>query len=125
MSRDLRFLHLAFKHTYRSIHRMPVAAILVRGSRALAHGVNNNKSHPRQQLVNNIHRCSHAELLTVVGLDEVITNGSTVYVSRRLKSGLVGLSKPCRACEELLRAVGVKRVVYSIDSTSYGVIVLG
>jgi deoxycytidylate deaminase len=125
MSRDLRFLHLAFKYTYKSTHRMPVAAILARGSIPLAYGINTNKSHPRQKLVNNINRCGHAELLTIVGLNLEVTSGSTVYVSRRLKSGVSGLSKPCKACEELLRAAGVRRVVYSIDSINYGVMNLG
>lgn len=38
--------------------------------------------------------------------------GATAYVARHTSTGQ-GLSKPCAACEEALRAAGVRKVVYS------------
>lgn len=46
--------------------------------------------------------------------------GSTVYVARVLKNGDLALSKPCRHCERLMRARGVKKVYYTISDNEYG-----
>ena len=42
--------------------------------------------------------------------------GSTIYVSRILKSGKSGLAKPCMECMCLIKSVGIKKIVYTTDS---------
>ena len=49
--------------------------------------------------------------------------GSTIYVVRILRDGLMGLARPCRDCQATMRLRGVKRCYYSIDNNEYGVLV--
>lgn len=46
--------------------------------------------------------------------------GSTLYVARIKKNGTVAMSKPCPACQVLLRARGVTWVHFTIDEESWG-----
>ena len=62
----------------------------------------------------------HAELGAILGMDRSITEGSTVYVARVGREGEYKLSKPCPMCHEVLKHVGVKRVVYTINNKVAG-----
>ena len=55
----------------------------------------------------------HAELGVILGMDRSITRGATVYVARVNKEGDPRMSKPCPMCENAMRHVGIKRVVYT------------
>ena len=55
----------------------------------------------------------HAELGAILGVERSTTRGSTVYVARINKDGEARISKPCSMCENAMRHVGVKRVVYT------------
>lgn len=48
-------------------------------------------------------------------LSRKLTPGCTVYVARVTCSGTTAMAKPCRRCEDRLRHVGVKRVVFTTD----------
>ncbi len=39
--------------------------------------------------------------------------GSIIYVQRFNNKGETKLAKPCRHCQELIRAVGIKKVIYT------------
>ena len=62
----------------------------------------------------------HAELGAILGMDRSITEGATVYVARVDRSGGYKLSKPCQMCHEVLKHVGIKRVVYTINNKKAG-----
>jgi deoxycytidylate deaminase len=66
----------------------------------------------------------HAEIASILGLDKSITEGATVYVARINKQETYRLSKPCPMCEAVLRHVGVKKVVYTIDNQNVGILKL-
>ena len=55
----------------------------------------------------------HAELGAILGMARTTTTGATVYVARINKEGEARISKPCSMCENAMRHVGVKRVVYT------------
>lgn len=42
--------------------------------------------------------------------------GSTLHVSRILKDGTPALAKPCELCQDLIIAVGIKRVFYTTEN---------
>lgn len=63
----------------------------------------------------------HAEIGSVLGVDREITEGATVYVARVNKQDCYRMSKPCAMCEAVLRHVGIKKVIYSIDENEIGV----
>lgn len=61
----------------------------------------------------------HAEKRVVKKLDQ----GATVYVARiRLLDGEFAMARPCPDCYKALQSRKVKRVFYTIDAKSYGVI---
>ena len=62
----------------------------------------------------------HAETACVLGLDKSITQGGTIYVARINKKGEWRMSKPCPMCHEVMKFVGVKKVVYTIGPNEWG-----
>jgi len=56
-------------------------------------------------------------------LSRKLTPKSTVWVARvTRKNGSWAMARPCRNCENKLRAIGVKRIVYTISPGEWGVI---
>ncbi len=66
------------------------------------------------------HTTHHAELGCVLGIDRSVTKGSVMYVTRIGKKGELRMSKPCEMCEAVLKHVGVKKVIYSINEDEIG-----
>jgi len=64
---------------------------------------------------------AHAEYRLARKLDV----GAVVFVCRvKRGSKKIGLARPCGDCQRILRAVGVKKVYYTINSYEYGVLYL-
>lgn len=95
--------------------RAKVGAVIVKGGRVLSTGINslrytkdNGRSWPSL----------HAEEQAILKLLKQPNGGkhlvgSTIYVSRVKKDGSVGLAKPCQKCQELIDAVGIRKIVYT------------
>ena len=67
-------------------------------------------------------RCpaGHAE----TRLSRKLDVGSTVFVARILRSGGLALAAPCVTCRRALRSRGVRHVYYTVDSATFGRMVL-
>lgn len=125
MSRKIeRIMKVAYRATFRSEHYQAMAAVLVKGNRILSIGVNNpNKTHPEQKdriankgrLVSN--KTIHAELDALIRANHENIRGSTLYVIRRKKNMDLGLARPCAACAALVKSYGIKKIVYSTDTS--------
>ena len=63
---------------------------------------------------------THAEIGAILGLARSATAGATVFVVRVNKLGEYRMSKPCPMCEEVLKFVGVKKVVYTTGQDTMG-----
>jgi len=49
--------------------------------------------------------------------------GATVYIVRVLRTGgRFAIAKPCETCMNIMRSRKVKKIYYTIDNNSYGVI---
>lgn len=44
------------------------------------------------------------------------TAGAVLYVARINKQGLPRMSRPCTSCMQLIRAAGIKKIVYTIST---------
>lgn len=69
----------------------------------------------------NINRCAekHAILKALKTFDGLKNlSGSTIFVTRFDKAGNTKLAKPCKHCEELIRSVGIKKIVFTNDQLS-------
>lgn len=110
----------ALKQAAKSEYKYKVGAVIVKGGRLLSVGHNVvGKTHPKHT---GIYKESvHAEeaailnrLKTKNGLASL--QNAVLYVSRITSSGIPGMAKPCPNCERLIRAVGIKKVIFTTNT---------
>lgn len=117
-NRHYRWLRAAYRHCLRSSfgdYRM--AALVVKGGSVINVGYNRMspgalKAKEYAYINHNMHRGIHAELAAILNLSPDILKDSIIYVSGITKGGRLVKSKPCEACQRMLRRYGVKTVVY-------------
>lgn len=115
-NRDQRMMQRARTIALTSTERHKHAAILYKGGRVLAVGINSARNqHPTMEIDFSGYT-RHAEIATMraTGWWNYDYEGATLYVVRVNKSYDFMLSKPCRDCEKALESNGIKRVVYSV-----------
>lgn len=104
---------------YNEIH---IGASIMKKKKVLALGVNQPKTHPRQQMFNKLRDgfkpnwkgFLHAEmdaLRHVDNPDDLI--GSTIYVYREHHDGKFGMCRPCKACMAAIKKSGIKTIIYT------------
>lgn len=126
MKRDEKLLRLAYRHSLQSKHKFPMVGLLAQGKRVISIGVNSDKTHPKQTPRKNSNGTSygrhqiHAERDCLLRAPYEQIDGSTLYVLRRLSTGITGLAKPCYVCEKLIFDTNIRRVVYTTRPTEPG-----
>lgn len=118
--RHEKYLNLARNQAAKSRYeRWPMGAVLVKGGRvqgASPNVIRNPAGLPGVAWED----CSiHAEAAVLKKVSQ--KRGGTMYVARLMRTGSLGLARPCPRCEESLVEFGVIRVVWTIDDHSYGV----
>src|SRR3990167_3662103 len=109
----------ATKQAHESIfYRARVGAVIAKGERVLSTGHNYlgySKLLPNRPYPESIHAEQSAilKLLKKRRLD--VLAGSTIYISRVGANGTCRLSRPCAQCFDLIRAVGISKVVFTTD----------
>lgn len=103
---------VASKEAAKSSHEQhKLGAVIVKGARILSTGY--NQLRPSGVLRT---QTLHAEAAAILKLlkEKRLSDlcGSELYVTRFTRGGSVGCSKPCTACMELIRSVGIKKVHY-------------
>ncbi len=117
MKKTKRYISLAKKIAEQSDYgKFRHGAVLVRGS-SVRNMACNKYRHchfgKRFREANTGNATLHAELGVILGMDRSVTQGATVYTARVNKEGSARMSKPCPMCENAMRHVGIKRVVYT------------
>ena len=121
MNRAEKFLKLAYKHTFESLHSFPMAAVLADGRRVISIGINRTKTHPKQHqrvgAAGNLYGYNrpHAELDCLIRANYEDIAGSTIYIARRKKNMDLGIAKPCVICFDLLKKYKIKHIYYTVD----------
>ena len=113
-------------------HGAHVGAVVVEGRRIISTGVNTLKTNPLQQKYNryrnfeDMHKyCPpfvHAEvnaLNPLIGKKDINWNNISIYIYRQLKDGSRGCSKPCQACEKLIKDLGIHTIYYIDEFGNY------
>lgn len=111
-----RVFRLAQKESEKSDQKFKLGAVIVKGSRVLSKGYNQQKTHPiyGSGAYNNLHAEGDAIYKALrAGIDIV---GSIMYVYRRNSN----MAAPCKGCEALLRRYGINSVVYTDRQQTYG-----
>lgn len=119
MSKKKRYIELAKRLAEQSEYgKFKHGAVLVQGGSVLNCSYNKenyNSFGSRFRPKDKGTATLHAELGCILGIPRAKTTGATVYVARVNSQGEEKISKPCRMCQNVLRHVGVKRVVYTTD----------
>lgn len=90
-------------------------AVVVKGGRVLALGLNSMRNDPKsaEPCETKLEYLSeHAELAALRRVKN--PEGITLYVSRISRDGKPALSRPCQNCAEALRLAKVKAVCYTV-----------
>ena len=110
MNRIQRGISAAIQAAGLSVEKHKVGAAIYLGRRLVSIGWNSNKTYPK---CTGFHRWQHAEVAALIGTSKFNLVNATIYVARITRSGLVSMAMPCEDCQEFLRAVGVRRAVYT------------
>lgn len=96
-----------------------MGAVIHKGRNKLAFGANSfTKTHALQ--TNVLHQYLHAEISALVKrrhYDDIIRCDMTVY--RETWDGKPAMAKPCKQCQSILTAFGIKKVYYSKAEEPY------
>lgn len=123
MSKEMRGLRMAAKAAEQSGHdTFRHGAVLVRGGSIISISANsdNHTAFGQRFRTSPGRATQHAEVACVLGVDRTMTNGGVIYVARVNRSGEWKMSKPCSMCHEVMKFVGVKKVVYTIGPNEWG-----
>lgn len=121
--REKRFFDVAKAVSKTSdFHGAKVGCVVCYGSNILSVASNSEKSHSLQSLYNrfrdfDVHKSInkvHAEIhaLSLIYRKPINWSRVEVYVYREWKNGKPAISKPCLACENFMRDLGIKTVFY-------------
>lgn len=105
------FKRAAIANAKKSSFRQKLGAVVVKNNKIVGYGF--NFAHSTGKLLND---GMHAEIAAINKTTARFRQGSTMYIARVMKSGNLGLAKPCRRCESVLRKMGVKSVCYTVDN---------
>lgn len=106
--------YCATKSTARNTH----GAVVVKGGRVLGTGWNKNRNNPMIVSPEHIKSdCSyHAEEVAIREAGEDNVRGAIIYVARVNRHGNDRDSKPCSKCATLIKRVGIKRVIFTMEA---------
>lgn len=89
-----------------------VGAVVMKGKRILSSGFNEIRyDKTTQRGTMHAEAAAIGKLLNSGAQAELV--GSTIFVTRYTRSGLISCAKPCDECYELIRSVGIRKVVYT------------
>lgn len=89
-------------------------AVVVLGGAVQGMGVNKKTNDP--YFHKDLHWLSeHAEMAALRRCKR--TQGATIYISRINNNGEEMMSRPCPKCMKLIRKAGIKKIVYTINSS--------
>jgi len=120
--KEKKYVDLAKRISFQSDYSHKHGAVLTKGANIVNVSCNKNKfsSFAKRFKKNNKDFATvHAELGTILNVERTNTDGATVYVVRTNNQGEFRLSKPCSMCEEAMRWVGVKKVIYSTSEGTF------
>lgn len=121
--KEVRALRMAAKAAEQSGHdTFRHGAVLVKGGSILNIAANSdNHTAFGQRFRDQPGRATqHAETACILGLDKSTTQGAVIYTARVNKLGEWKMSKPCSMCHEVMKFVGIKKVVYTVGPAEWG-----
>lgn len=135
---DLKMFNAAKKEAKKSEHHQyKIGCVIEYKGHIIGSGHNSHKTHPLQKEFNRFRNFKysnnyspdslHAEIAAIcsvsypVGIN-VKWNKVRVYVCRVRKDGKIACSRPCKACMNYMRSLGIRKIFFTEDNNSYGYI---
>lgn len=125
--RDMLFMNIAKEISKLSdSKRQHIGCVAVDGKRILSTASNSEKTHTLQMRYNsfrgiyNYPHKVHAEtrcLAPLIGKPDIDFSKIKLYIYRELKNGTPALARPCKACTQLIKDLGIKNVFYTGDDS--------
>lgn len=113
-SRHNRWIRLCLKFAQKSeVHSFKHGAVLVKGGKIIAYGINNNKKPGclAHEIYGEKKWHSETDVLTKVRRKNV--DGAILYIAGISKADNIILSKPCECCNHFIKQFNLKAVYYS------------
>lgn len=116
---------------YSDFRKARLGAVLVHKGKVLSVGWNSCKTSPLQKSLNRFrdydldcsaaHHTLHAEVscLSKIKDLDIDWGKANLFVYRIKKDGSAGLARPCKACQALIKNMGIKNIYYSTDNNSW------
>ena len=130
-NRQKRFFNIAREVSLLSdFKRARVGAVIVEKNRVVSTGHNSSKTSTIQDRYNKYRDiddfnvcipCVHAEIAAITPLlkQNIDWAHTSIYVYRELKNGHISCARPCKACAQLIRELGIKKIFYTDWDGSY------
>lgn len=114
-----RGLQIANVMAWKSNEPYLLGAVLMNSGKLISKGYNryNGTNAIVRKYFN--HHTIHAEADALFRAPSSLIRGGTIYVYRTRRDGTPGVSKPCPRCQIMLRELGIKKAIYSIEIAPY------
>lgn len=107
--------------------KQKIGAVLVYKNRVIANGYNVVKENPLQKYYNRYRgfdtdtakNMLHAEIMCILRVKDLDIDYSKVhiFVYRECKDGSLAIAKPCAACMQAIKDLGIKNIHYTGDNS--------
>lgn len=112
-SKDERAVRLAKKLMGKSKHpKYRYVSMVLKGSNMIGIGFN-KQSKPKHFVKTLPGQKHHAEIDSLLWLNKDITKGCTLIVWGETNVGNFILSRPCKACYDIIKQHGIRRILFS------------
>ncbi len=123
---DEKFFNIARKNALESdFNRIHIGCVAVCKGKVIATGFNCNKTHPEQKVYNeyrrlydeaNVKHSMHAEMMCLNRLGEDFQKNKIKLYIYRIRNDIPhGMCRPCAACMQRIRNMGIKNIYYTTD----------
>lgn len=121
--------------SYAESHSFPkeldyhLCALIIKGGKPISVGFNKQNTNAFVEHYADIARGSrdfclstHAEMDSVLKIrGKIDLRGTKIFVSRKKRSGGVGMARPCEICRHVLYNYGIRKAYYTVDNNTFGV----
>ena len=102
-----------------------IGCVVVYKHHIISVGFNSNKTHPIQKIYNKERfdeditpHSLHAEIMALIFLKDrkdIKWNDVDLYTYRENRYGELRMSKPCKSCMSMIKALGIRRIHYTTN----------
>ncbi len=125
-------INLAHNHEYDDCLSYRHACVIVRGGSILSVGFNGIRKNSfvddivKKVGVNHGHNPTlHSEMDAIVSVrNKIDLTGAKIYIARIRPGKEVGMSAPCKLCQNALVRYGIKKAYFTISANTFGVMKL-